>query len=144
MMLDRDLQELGRIEAPPERLDAVRARVLARIDRRRSMLPLVWAAGSAATLVLALWLWGPRAPEAETLRFAWTPPRPPGFAWTIPERKAAPAAEKRGKTEREIRVVEWTESTEERPGTTLLELPSSDPDVVLYFIVDGNLEPKGD
>lgn len=147
MRLDENLRELGRIEAPPERIDAVRARVLARIDRRRKMLPLVWAAGSMATLVLALWLWGPRAPEAEALRFAWAPPKPPGFAWSIPERKAAvpkPAARPRPEATPEIQVVDWTESTEERPGTALLELPSTDPNVVLYFIVDGSAEPKGE
>jgi|GEM_PF-3185971 len=141
--LDQELRELRQSAPPPERLDAVRARVLARIESRLRILPVFWLAGSAATAAFALLLWSPIVPEQKTLRFAWAPPEPPGFAWRIPHRRPATGqnlAATPASQPSEFRVVEWSKSSDKQLRATLLQLPSTDPNVVVYFIVDD----KGD
>ena len=83
-----------------------------------------------------------QAPPAETLEFAWNPPAPPESAFRVPARlKPQPRRVRRAAAPpQEIRVAAWTEPTLEQPGSTLLELPSTDDNVVLYFVLD----PQGD
>lgn len=140
--LDQELRELRQSAPPPERLDAVRARVLARIAAQEQIRWGGWFVGATTAVLLTLSLWKFEAPPTETLEFAWIPPAAPESAFRIrPRHKPQPRPVPRAAaTPQEIRVVAWTEPTLEQPGSTLLALPSTDDNVVLYFVLD----PQGD
>lgn len=140
--IDRDLRELRQSAPPLERLDAVRARVRERIAARERLRWGGLLVGSTAAMFLFFALWKAQAPPTQMLEFVGNPPAAPEAAFHIPPReepkpRRAPRA---SAPPREIRVAAWTEPTLEHSGSTLLELPSTDDNVVLYFLID----PQGD
>jgi hypothetical protein len=130
------------------RLAQVRGRVLERLGVRRPG-PGRWVlAGATAVcglIAAAVWLTRPEAVELPAV--AWTAPPPPGWALTPAARSRAehglppvarPRVVRRPAVRREIEVVTvQTASAADRPDTALLAIPTSNPDVVLYWLVDG-------
>ena len=129
-------------EAPVDsaRLAAVRGRVLERLARRR-LWPGTWVlvGASAFGLVLAA-LWTERTQVLRLPPLAWSAPAPPEWALdptparTPPPSRVTRPAARRVRTE-PVRKEATIVSIENE--TALLEIPTSNPDVVIYWLVDG-------
>ncbi len=128
--------------ADERRLAAVRRRVLERVAGRGPG-PGRWVlAGALASGLLAVWLW-PSPLSLEPPAVAWTAPtRPPEWAFERiavearragHKRAARPAIGARGKPqEPEITIIAVEDDTAK------LQIPTSNPDVVLYWLVDAS------
>ena len=117
------------------RLAAVRRRVIERLERRR-FWPGGWALATATALGLALvGLWRTRTPELELPAITWNAPAPPEWALDpAPIRPTTPVARVRPAAKSARRAPRVVSAERE---TALLEIPTSNPDVVLYWLVDG-------
>ena len=137
--MTQDLIRLLR-DAPvdEERLAEVRRRVLLKVDARRPG-PGRWIlAGALSSLLLAVVLW-PTTLKLDAPVIAWSAPAPPEWALERPvgARHAEPrraVAPPRTVRESEITVVAVEENA------AMLQIPTSNPDVVLYWLVDGGGE----
>jgi hypothetical protein len=113
------------------RLAAVRRRVIERLGRPRLWRGRWALAGATALAVSCAVLWLTRTPELEPPALTWHAPAPPDWALNPPSVRAPePAKQPPRPTPRAPRVV----STENE--TALLEIPTSNPDVVLYWLID--------
>lgn len=145
-MSDDSLQaELRALRAVPEndaRMAAVRRAVLSRIEtRRRAAAGLAYAASLAMLVAAAaLWLRGPMTlPPLEPVVFDL--PAAPQFAFVKPDRRP-PVATSPPVRSSEIRVVSVSkgEGVDDGAASAMLELPSSNPKVVLYFLAESKGE----
>jgi hypothetical protein len=149
--LDDPIRLLQEIPIDGRRLAAVRRRVLERVGTRR-FGPGRWLlAGAVAAGVFAAFAWTSVRTGPESLVAAWSAPKPPDWALSpTPDRRvAAPAAsvaEPPAQATRQvpadpnpaaIKVLAVQAAPQEgEPETALLGIPTSNPDVVLYWLVD--------
>ncbi len=142
------LTELRDAPSDDVRLGVVRRRVHERLaHRRRNVALWAWSASAATLAAAMLWIsWNATEPVGlQAVSFAL--PEPPSFAFVIPSRLqrivAAPVPKSRPPAPEEgIRVAAVIEPEPGQAGgvATLLQLPSSDPDVLMYFLIESQGE----
>jgi hypothetical protein len=112
-------------------LAAVRARVLAELERGRNRWwRLAWVGAAAVLAVLLFWAVRPAAPPVS--RIAKLPPAPSPVIATAPRPREARSRQLAKPRERKL----------PPPETVLVKLESNDPDVVIYWITETKGEPK--
>jgi len=122
------------------KLAELRGRVLERLGRRR-LWPGRWVlAGASAFALLLGALWLPRTEEPQSPAIAFGAPAPPEWALDppparLPAQTAATAPARQIVRAEPVRQAATIVSIENE--TALLEIPTSNPDVVLYWLVDG-------
>ena len=141
------MQILRETPIDARRLAGIRRQVLDRLAARRGG-PGRWIlAGAVSVLLLALGaaLW-PRQLELDAPAIAWSAPPSPEWALStlrpaarLPEVSQPSPGSNAGVPEvAAIEVVSIQDAAEpEGPQTAVLEIPTSNPDVVLYWLVDG-------
>ena len=137
-MIDDSIRLLRDAPVDEARLAEVRRRVLAKVGSRRPSL-VRWAlAGAVSSVLLAAVLW-PTTLKLNPPAIVWSAPVPPEWAfepvlieWA--DHSLAPVArslEVSPQPEPETTVVAVHE------GAAMVQIPTSNPDVVLYWLVDG-------
>ncbi|MBI1353093.1 MAG: hypothetical protein GC160_02020 [Acidobacteria bacterium] len=134
--MNDELSPLRAIAPDPERMLAMRRRVLAEIaaDAETVWPGRLWAV-AALSLAMAVWAFWPRPRTLEFSLPAWTI-EPPAFAYRLtPPRRPMPRPRPakpsvRPVDEPAIEVVGQTE------GGVQLRIASSNPDVILYYFLD--------
>jgi anti-sigma factor RsiW len=107
--------------------EAVRARVLERIEsRRRRAWFLGWTAGLAAAAIILMLLLLPRPPAVEPVQFALKPPEAPPIA---PRARPIPH-------HRRSRMRPAVPAEVPAAEPLVVKLITDDPDVVIYWIMD--------
>jgi hypothetical protein len=134
--MTEELRELREIAPDPERMLAVRRRVLAEVAAASEPnwpLRLGWAFG-LALLAVALNAYWPKAERLDLTRIELPGlPEPPAFAYEITPARPKPVLPVKPKPSLEATDIEVVESTADG---MMLRLASTDPDVILYYMIE--------